>query len=82
MPENDFKPRFDDPRVGYFTTRVNDMTTKEGINYRDLVHLWNLVKKIPELEISEPIQPLVYWIENTTPVELRDLIKEGVESWR
>ena len=81
MPENDFKPRFDDPRVGYFTTRVNDMTTKEAINYRDLVHRWNLEKKNPELEVSEPIQPLVYWIENTTPVELRGLIKEGVESW-
>ena len=27
MPENDFEARRDDPRVGYFTTRVNDMTT-------------------------------------------------------
>ena len=81
MPENDFTPRFDDPRVGYFTTRVNDMTTAEALNYRDLVHRWNLVKKNPELEISEPVEPLVYWIENTTPVALRDLIKEGVESW-
>jgi hypothetical protein len=81
MPDNNFEPRFDDPRVGYFTTRVNDMTTADVINYRDLVHRWNLVKKNPELEISEPVEPLVYWIENTTPVALRDLIKEGVESW-
>lgn len=81
MPENNFSPRFEDPRVGYFTTRVNDMTTKEAINYRDLVHRWNLEKKNPELEISEPVEPLVYWIENTTPVELREIIKEGVESW-
>ena len=81
MPENDFEARFDDPRVGYFTTRVNDMTTAEAVNYRDLVHRWNLVKKNPELEVSEPLEPLVYWVENTTPVELRDLIKEGVESW-
>ena len=81
MPDNDFEARFDDPRVGYFTTRVNDMTTTDAINYRDLVHRWNLVKKNPELEISEPVEPLVYWIENTTPVELREIIKEGVESW-
>ena len=81
LPENNFEPRFDDPRVGYFTTRVNDMTTTDAVNYRDLVHRWNLVKKNPELEISEPIEPLVYWIENTTPMEMRDLIKEGVESW-
>lgn len=81
MPDNDFEPRFDDPRVGYFTTRVNDMTSTDAINYRDLVHRWNLVKKNPEQELSEPVEPLVYWIENTTPVELRDIIKEGVESW-
>jgi hypothetical protein len=81
LPENNFEPRFEDPRVGYFTTRVNDMTTTDALNYRDLVHRWNLVKKNPELEISEPVQPLVYWIENTTPVEMRGLIKEGVESW-
>ena len=81
MPENDFEARRDDPRVGYFTTRVNDMTTTDAINYRDMVHRWNLVKKNPELEISEPVEPLVYWIENTTPLEFRDLIKDGVESW-
>ena len=34
-------------------------------------------EKDPELEISEPVEPLIYWIENTTPVPFRDLIKEG-----
>lgn len=81
LPDNDFEPRFDDPRVGYFTSRVNDMTTMQAVNYRDMVHRWNLVKRNPELPISEPVDPIVYWIENTTPVELRDLIKDGVESW-
>jgi len=81
MPENNFKVRRDDPRVGYFTTRVNDMTTTDAINYRDMVHRWNLVKKNPELEVSEPLEPIVYWIENTTPLAFRNLIKEGVESW-
>jgi hypothetical protein len=81
MPENNFEPRFDDPRVGYFTTNVNDMTTTDAINYRDLVHRWKLEKKNPELAISEPLEPLVYWIENTTPIELREIIREGVESW-
>jgi hypothetical protein len=81
MPSNDFKPRYDDPRVGYFTTKGNDMTTAEALNYRDVVHRWNLVKKNPESPISEPIEPLVFWIENTTPLKLRPWIKEAVESW-
>ncbi|MEO1435871.1 MAG: zinc-dependent metalloprotease [Bacteroidota bacterium] len=81
MPDNDFEPRFDDPRVGYFTTQTNDMTTKEAINYRDMIHRWHLVKKDPDAELSEPVEPITWWIENTTPVELRDYIKEGVEGW-
>ena len=31
--------------------------------------------------MSEPIKPIVYWIENTTPIEYRQIIKEGVERW-
>lgn len=81
MPTNDFEPRFDDPRVGYFTTKGNDMTSMEALNYRDLVHRWNLVKKDPEKPISEPLEPLVFWIENTTPLQLRPWIKDAVESW-
>ena len=38
-------------------------------------------KKNPSEEISEPIKPIVYWIENTTPLEFRQIIKEGVERW-
>jgi len=81
MPQNDFQPRFDDPRVGYFTTKGNDMTTAQAINYRDVIHRWNLEKKNPDSLVSEPVTPLVYWIENTTPLELRPWIKEAVESW-
>ena len=38
-------------------------------------------KKHPEKELSVPIKPIVWWIENTTPYELRQIIKDGVESW-
>lgn len=82
MPENDYTPRFEDVRVGYFTTQVTDMTTPDDVTpYRDLIHRWNLVKKNPQQEISEPVEPIVWWIENTTPHEFRDAIKEGVLAW-
>src|SRR5690606_36523544 len=45
LPENGFKPRYDDPRVGYFNTRVTDMTSPDAIPWRDLVHRWHLKKK-------------------------------------
>ncbi len=81
MPADDYEPRMDDPRVGYFLTQTNDMTTTETINYRDMIHRWKLVKKDPNAAISEPVTPITWWIENTTPVEWRETIKEGVLAW-
>ena len=81
MPDNEYVPRKDDTRVGYFTTKSNDMTSLYRLNYRDFINRWRLEKKNPELEKSEPIKPIVWWIENTTPYELRDVIKKGVEQW-
>lgn len=81
MPENDFEIRFDDPRVGYFTTQVNDQTSTSSTPYRDLIHRWNLVKKDPDAIISEPVTPITWWIENTTPLEWRETITQGVLEW-
>ena len=81
LPESGYQPRYDDPRVGYFHTQTNDMTSIDQINYRDMIHRWDLRKKDPNKELSEPIKPIVWWIENTTPIEFRDIIKKGVESW-
>ncbi|TNE65245.1 MAG: DUF5117 domain-containing protein [Alphaproteobacteria bacterium] len=81
MPHNNYKPRFDDARVGYFLDFVNDMTSREATPYRDMINRWNLVKKDPSAKVSEPVEPIVYWIENTTPLELRPVIKKAVESW-
>ncbi len=81
MPEDDYEARMDDARVGYFLTQTNDMTTTETVNYRDMIHRWKLVKKDSSAAISEPITPITWWIENTTPETWRETIKEGVLAW-
>lgn len=82
MPDNKYQARFEDVRVGYFSTQVTDMTSPDDATpYRDLIHRWHLEKKNPQQEISEPVEPIVWWIENTTPHEFRDAIQEGVLSW-
>lgn len=81
MPENDFQPRPDDPRIGFFMTQVTDMTSFDATPYKDMIHRWNLVKKDPGAPLSEPVEPITWWIENTTPEEFRPIIKEGVERW-
>ncbi|PKQ44625.1 hypothetical protein CSW08_12265 [Confluentibacter flavum] len=81
IPENDYEIRFDDPRVGFFTTQIEDQTSTSSIPYRDLIHRWHLVKKYPDSIISEPVEPITWWIENSTPLEWRETIKEGVLQW-
>ncbi len=81
MPDNDYELRLDDPRVGYFATQVADQTSTGSTPYRDLIHRWKLIKKDPNAAISEPIEPITWWIENSTPVEWRETIKEGVLEW-
>jgi len=81
MPENDFVARMDDPRVGYFSTNVTDMTSASATPYRDMIHRWNLVKKDPSAALSEPVEPIVWWIENTTPIAFRETITNAVLKW-
>ncbi|RLD25647.1 MAG: hypothetical protein DRI75_13025 [Bacteroidetes bacterium] len=81
MPDNDYEVRFDDPRVGYFMTQVNDQSSLEATPYRDLIHRWNLVKKDPNAAISEPVTPITWWMENSTPLEVRPIIKSAGEKW-
>ena len=81
VPENDFRPRMDDPRIGYFNQEVDDLTSVSATNYRDMINRWNLKKKDPTAALSEPVEPITWWIENTTPLEYRQTIKEAGEKW-
>ncbi|HEY1019967.1 MAG TPA: zinc-dependent metalloprotease [Sediminibacterium sp.] len=81
MPKNDFTPRRDDPRVGFFMQERNDQTSVSPVPYKDMINRWDLKKKDPSAAISEPVEPLVYWIENTTPHEYRQIIYEAGMKW-
>lgn len=81
MPDTDYQPRFEDPRIGYFTTQVTDLTSTETTPWRDFIHRWRLVKQKPGTALSEPVKPITFWIENTTPIEFRDTIKQAALKW-
>ncbi len=76
MPDDGYQPLMDDPRVGYFTTEVTDLTSMSVTPYRDLVHRWHI-----EHQDGRAAEPLVWWIENTTPVEYRDTIRDAALRW-
>jgi len=81
VPQNDYRPRFDDPRVGYFTQEIDDMTSKSATPYHDVINRWYLKKKDPNASLSEPVEPIIWWVENTTPVELRQIIVDAGMKW-
>lgn len=81
VPQNNYKPRADDPRVGYFMEKINDQTSASATPWKDLIHRWHLEKKNPDEKLSEPVKPVVWWIENTTPKEFRPIIKNAVLAW-
>ena len=39
------------------------------------------MKKDPNAAVSEPVEPITWWIENTTPVEFRDAIYKAAMLW-
>ena len=81
MPKNNFEPRMADQSIGYFSEKITDLSTDDATPYLDLIHKWDLQKKNPELAISEPIKPILFWLENTTPLKFRDYITEGLLAW-
>ncbi|MCO5232360.1 MAG: zinc-dependent metalloprotease [Chitinophagales bacterium] len=81
MPQNNYRIRYDDPRVGYFLNQSTELTSTSVTPYKDKIKRWHLVKKDSTLLISEPIEPITFWIENTTPLALRPIIKDAVERW-
>lgn len=78
----EYKPRVADERVGYFVTTYRDLG-----KFRDdqvetrYINRWKLEKADPDLKLSPPKKPLVYYIEHTVPVRYRRWVKEGVLYW-
>ncbi|PYM12420.1 MAG: hypothetical protein DME18_11480 [Verrucomicrobia bacterium] len=82
LRETAYKPRLADDRVGYFLNVQEDFTSDHPTSpYVRYVHRWQLEKTDAASKLSPPKQPIVFWLENTIPVEYREWMKEGVLLW-
>ena len=82
LPDTPMRPRVADPRIGYFGTDVWDFTTDDRrIPIVHYVNRWRLEKKDPTAALSEPKQPIVFWIDRTVPDKYRAAIRDGVLEW-
>ena len=68
LPEKPMMPRLFDERVGYFTVRQIDYGRDEHrAQSRRYIARWRLEKKDPTAALSEPVKPIVYYIDPATP---------------
>jgi hypothetical protein len=83
LPEKPMQPRLFDDRVGYFsTTKIDYGKDEHRAPQRRYITRWRLEKKDPNAALSEPIKPIVYYIDPATPARWIPYLKKGVESWQ
>ncbi len=83
LPEKPMQARLFDDRVGYFTVRQLDYSVDEHRSpERRFITRYRLEKKDPSAALSEPVKPIVYWIDPATPTKWVPFMKKGIESWQ
>ena len=83
LPEQPMKARLADKRVGYFTVATIDYSRPEQRSQqRQYIRRYRLEKKDPGAAISEPVKPIVYYVDPATPDWLKPYIRKGIEAWK
>ncbi|TAK18023.1 MAG: DUF5117 domain-containing protein [Acidobacteria bacterium] len=83
LPEKPMMPRLFDERVGYFTQGLTDYGTGEQQQMaKRFITRYRLEKKDPNAALSEPVKPIIYWVDPATPKKWVPYIKEAIESWQ
>jgi len=83
LPTEPMAPRFADPRVGYFTTSFTEFETLDSRaqESRAVIARFRLEKADPAAEVSEPVEPITFWIGPGVPERWRAAIAAGVLAW-
>lgn len=82
LPDDNYKPRKLDPRVGMngmtfydYASPITDPIEKRWIARH------RLQKKDPGAAASEPVKPIIYYVDNGTPEPIRSALIEGASWW-
>lgn len=89
LPEKLMKPRYYDPRVGYFGTSYTDYDANpQGVKEIDMIAKWRLEPKPEDMEkykrgeLVEPAKPIIFYIDPTTPKKWVPYLIQGVNDWQ
>ncbi|MDB2438483.1 zinc-dependent metalloprotease [Hellea sp.] len=82
LPKDLMKPRHYNHRVGFFDARYQDYTGKKNkVEETRYIKRWRLEKKNPKAALSEPVEPIVWYIDRGTPTRYIEATREGIEFW-
>ena len=82
LPPAGFQPRAYDPRSGFFGISYQDYATPLS---EPIVQRWSarhrLEKKDPAAALSDPVEPIVYYLDRGAPEPIRSALLEGARWW-
>ena len=82
LPDKNYQPRIFDIRSSFINTSYFDYSTpvSEPIE-KNIIVRHRLKKKDPNALISEPVTPIIYYLDNGTPEPIRNALLEGASWW-
>ena len=82
LPDSNYQPRAFDPRAGFFDVSYRDYSAPLGSPLDvHLIQRHRLQKKDPNAAMSEPVKPLVYYVDPGAPEPIRSALVEGASWW-
>ena len=83
LPDTPMTARYFDERVGFNVVNYVDFGTDQhrSVRKRNITR-FRLDKKDPNAAVSEPVKPIVFYIDPATPAKWVPFVKRGVESWQ
>src|SRR5579864_3423086 len=82
LPDNNYKPRYDDPRAGYGGMNFVDYSVPIGDPMvQRYIRRHRLEKKDPGAAMSEPVKPIQYWVDSGAPEDVKKALVEGASWW-
>lgn len=82
LPDEKYEPRKFDPRSGSYQMSYLDYSTpvNESLEKR-FIYRHRLAKKNPNAAMSEPVEPIIYYLDRGTPEPVRSALLDGGRWW-
>jgi hypothetical protein len=82
LPDEPMMPRLHDSRVGYISVAYTGFGDTHRAEPRRYIRRFRLERQDPAAEVSDPVQPIVFWVDRATPEWLVPWVVRGVEAWQ